>query len=113
RASSRIDHAGVRRLKQAALRAAYEQFVDAEWRRDTGRARALRAYLSEQAWWIEDYGLFRALHAREQERPWTAWPLDLQRREPAAIDRARRELAHEVLFRQYLQWLAGSQWRRA
>jgi len=32
---------------------------------------------------------------------------------PAAIDRARRELAHEVLFRQYLQWLAGSQWRRA
>jgi 4-alpha-glucanotransferase len=113
RASARIDHAAVRRLKQAALRAAYKRFVDVEWRRDTVRARELRGYLSEQAWWIEDYGLFRALHAREQERPWTEWPSELQRRQPAVIDRSRRELAHEVLFRQYLQWLAGTQWRRA
>ena len=74
RASSRIDHAAVRRVKQSALRAAFERFVDAEWRRDTERARALRGYLSEQAWWIEDYGLFRALHAREEERPWMKWP---------------------------------------
>jgi 4-alpha-glucanotransferase len=109
----RVEHAAVRRLKQSALRAAFDRFVDAEWRHDTGRARALRAYLSEQAWWIEDYSLFRALHAREEERPWTEWPADLQRREPAAIDRARRDLAAEVLFHQYLQWIAGTQWRRA
>jgi 4-alpha-glucanotransferase len=113
RGARRVNHAAVRRLKQTALRAAFERFVEAEWQRDTGRARSLRAYLSEQAWWIEDYSIFRALHAREQERPWTEWPLDLQRREPAAIDRARRELAHEVLYFQYLQWLAGLQWRRA
>ncbi len=113
RGAPRVNHAGVRRLKQSALGAAFERFVDAEWRRDTDRARALRAYLSEQAWWIEDYSLFRALHAREAERPWTEWPPDLQRREPAAIDRARRDLSREVLFFQYLQWLAGTQWRRA
>ena len=41
------------------------------------------------------------------------WPEALQRREPPAIDRARRELADEVLFQQYLQWLAGTQWRQA
>ena len=72
-----------------------------------------RAFIAEQAWWIEDYGLFRALHAREGERPWTAWPADLQRLEPAAIDRARRDLAREILYRQYLQWLAATQWRAA
>ncbi len=93
RASRRVEHATVRRLKQSALRAAFERFVDAEWRRDTERARSLRFYLSEQAWWIEDYSLFRALHAREGERPWTTWPQELQRREPAAIDHLRRELA--------------------
>src|SRR6185295_19184519 len=38
---------------------------------------------------------------------------ELQRREPAAIDRARRALAAEVVFHQYLQWLAGTQWQRA
>ena len=72
-----------------------------------------QSYVSEQAWWLEDYSLFRALHARERERPWMEWPEALQRRDPPAIDRARRELADEVLFEQYLQWLAGSQWQRA
>jgi len=113
RASPTIDHRAVRRLKYAALRAAFERFLDAEWRRDTARARALRSYASEQAWWIEDYSLFRALHVREHERPWTEWPVELQRREPAAIDRARRELADEVVFHQYLQWLAGTEWQQA
>jgi len=113
RSAPRVEYRDIRRLKVAALRAAFERFVAAEWRRDTERARALRSYVSEQAWWVEDYALFRALHAREGERPWTEWSLDLQRREPAAIDRARRELADQVLFQQYLQWLAGTQWQRA
>ena len=108
-----IRHETVRRLKYASLRASFERFLEAEWRRDTARARALRGYSSEQAWWIEDYSLFRALHAREGERAWTEWPVELQRREPAAIDRARRELADEVVFYQYLQWIAGTQWQRA
>ena len=83
------------------------------WGRETDRDRALRTFVTEQAWWIEDYSLFRAIHAREQERPWTEWPEKLQRREPLAIDCARRELAREVLFHQYLQWLAATQWRAA
>src|SRR4029079_6514250 len=84
RSSPRVEHRDIRRLKLAPLRAAFERFVDAERRRDTERSRALRSYVSEQAWWIEDYALFRALHAREGERPWTEWSLDLERRETAA-----------------------------
>ena len=113
RRAPRIEYEAVRRVKGRALRAAFERFVEAEWRRDTHRARALRMFVSQQAWWIEDYSLFRAIHAREDERPWTEWPRDLQRRDPATIDRVRRELAGEVLFYQYLQWLAASQWREA
>jgi 4-alpha-glucanotransferase len=113
RAAPGIDYATIRRIKFAALRASFARFLDAEWRRDTVRARAMRAWMTEQAWWIEDYSLFRALHAREQERPWTEWPPELQRREPAAIDRSRRELADDVLFQQYLQWVASAQWMAA
>ena len=113
RIAPRVAFHEVRRLKQRALRASFERFLEKEWRSGSDRDRALQAYVNEQAWWLEDYGLFRALHAREQERPWTAWPEALQRREPPAIDRARRELADEVLFQQYLQWLAGSQWQQA
>src|SRR3954468_21075296 len=113
RSAPRIAHQRVRQLKQRALRAAFERFLEVEWRSGSERDRALRAYVNEQAWWLEDYGLFRAVHAREQERAWTEWPESLQRRDPLAVDRARRELADEVLFQQYLQWLAGTQWLAA
>src|SRR5207249_5743423 len=35
------------------------------------------------------------------------------RRAPAAIAAARRELAPEILFYQYLQWVAATQWSAA
>jgi 4-alpha-glucanotransferase len=113
RRSPRIEHRDVRPLKRRALRSAFERFLEREWRGGSERGRAFQSYVAEQAWWLEDYSLFRALHAREGERPWMEWPEALQRRDPPAIDRARRDLADEVLFQQYLQWLAGSQWRQA
>jgi len=113
RRSPRIDYAGVRRLKHTALTAAFERFVEKEWCPDGERGRALKGFLSQQAWWIEDYSLFRAIHAREGERPWPEWPEALQRRDPLAIHQARRELSREVLFHQYMQWLADTQWHEA
>lgn len=113
RAAPTIMYAAVRALKSAALRAAFDRFMADEWDHDTARARELKAFNSEQAWWIEDYAVFRAIHASHGERSWTEWPVGLQRREPADIDRARRELRREVLFYQYVQWQAGLQWRAA
>jgi 4-alpha-glucanotransferase len=113
RSAPRIEYAEIRRLKRVALAAAFSQFFEVDWCRGAGRSRLLKAFLSEQAWWVEDYALFRAIHAREGERPWTEWPDALQRREPAAIDRVRRELSREVLFQQYLQWIADAQWKGA
>ena len=113
RQSRTVEYAPVRHLKRGALRVAFDRFVEAEWRRDTNRSRALKDFLAEQAWWIDDYALFRAIHAHEGERPWTEWPEPLQRRDTAALADARRELASEVLFYQYLQWLAHTQWRLA
>ena len=72
----------------------------------TERARAFKTFVSEQGWWIEDYAIFRAIHASHRERAWPEWPEALQHRDPAAIDQARRALSREVLFYQYLQWLA-------
>ena len=113
RRAPRIEYADIRRLKQSALRNAFARFHEAEWCRDTERARRFKGFLSEQAWWIEDYAVFRAIHAHEGEKRWMEWPEALQRREPAAIDRARRELSREVMFQQYLQWLADTQWKDA
>jgi 4-alpha-glucanotransferase len=114
RQAPHVDYRAVRRLKGAAQRAAFARFLDAEWARDSDRARELRTFVSEQAWWIEDYALFRAIHAREgDDVSWTEWPPALRQRNHTSIARARQDLVLDVRFHQYQQWLAAEQWRRA
>ena len=113
RAAPGIDYTNVRELKQIALRRAFARFRDTEWNGDTRRAAALRGFVDDQAWWLDDYALFRALHARHDERPWFDWPEPLRGREPGALAEARIEVADEILYRQYLQWVAGDQWEAA
>ncbi|HXH07397.1 MAG TPA: 4-alpha-glucanotransferase, partial [Vicinamibacterales bacterium] len=64
RASRRVEYEAVRAAKEAALRAAFDRFVEHDWRRGTDRARELEAYAAEERWWLDDYALFRALRAR-------------------------------------------------
>jgi 4-alpha-glucanotransferase len=108
-----VDYANVRRLKETALRAAFEYFQTAEWQKGTARAEAFRRFIGMEAWWLDDYALFRALHAREGARPWTEWPSALQRRDPAALDQLRRERSEDILFFQYVQGQAAAQWQQA
>ena len=69
------------------LRPAYEQFQ------------------REQAYWLEDYALFRALKIKFHEAHHLEWPADLALRQPAAIDRARREMAHDIGHQCFTQFL--------
>jgi len=113
RRASSIDYATVRALKQIALRRSFARFLDAEWRPGTPRASALRAFIDAQRWWLDDYALFRALQVQYGERVWHDWPEPIRMRDGAALERARDELADEVLYRQYVQWIASEQWAAA
>jgi 4-alpha-glucanotransferase len=113
RASGRIEYRLVRPIKARALRMAFGRFVEHEWLRATPRAAALRAFVAEESWWLDDYAVFRALYERHGRRPWTEWPEALRARDAAAIEAARSELGDEVLFYQYVQWIAGMQWQHA
>jgi len=113
RAGRAVDYWSVRTLKDRALRSAFRRFVRREWVPGTERARQLRAFIGGQSWWLDDYALFRAAHHVSGGRPWTEWPAALRDREPAALAAFRRESSQEILFRQYLQWVAHEQWRQA
>lgn len=60
------------------LRAAYERFC------------------LDQNHWLDDYALFRALKARFRNTGYLEWPTELVHREPAALAKARGELANEM-----------------
>jgi 4-alpha-glucanotransferase len=111
RAVPMIDYATVRELKQRVLRRAFARFKETEWAANTSRAASLRQYLENEAWWLDDYALFRALHARHEERSWLEWPAPVRDRDPSALAQASAELADDILYRQYLQWVAEGQWR--
>jgi 4-alpha-glucanotransferase len=113
RAATHVKYDGVRRLKQVALRRAFERFRDLELRSGSRRARAFHVFTEEQGWWLEDYASFRALHEHYGRRPWTEWPQPLRDRDPQALAGVRAELADEIRYRQYLQWLGEEQWQAA
>ena len=113
RTASLVQYGAVREAKQSALRLAFSLFWDVDWVRTTARAGAFAAFASWEDWWLEDYAVYSALRERYGDRPWTEWPAPLRDRNPAALEAARRELEQEVLFHQYVQWIADTQWEAA
>jgi 4-alpha-glucanotransferase len=102
-----------RELKSRALEAAFQSFLEKEWRAKSSRARALERYAREHSAWLDDYALFVALHDQRGGRPWMEWEPRLRDREPAAIAAARAELSDRVLYHVWLQWQLDEQWHGA
>ena len=69
------------------------------------------AFCAEQSDWLEDYALFMALKGKHGGASWFTWPEELRLRRPAALNRARSELAGEVDFWRAVQYLFFVQWR--
>ncbi len=113
RDAPRVEYAVIRALKDRALRIAVQWFIAEEVRRHTPRSQAFSVFVNEQAWWLDEYSFFRGIHAYHGERPWSDWDEPLRQRHPPALAEARHALADEIFFRQYVQWLAHTQWTEA
>jgi 4-alpha-glucanotransferase len=103
----RVDFGAVIPAKWALLQRAAERFA-------TAATPALRAeferFRADQQSWLDDFALFMALKEAHGGAPWYAWEPPLRRREPAALDDARRRLAGAVRVQQFVQWQFARQW---
>jgi 4-alpha-glucanotransferase len=89
------------------LRRAFAGFQE----RATAQDKALlRAFVEEEKTWLEDYALFMALKTRFGGKPWNEWSPELRDRKPAALVKAREELAYEVALHEWIQWLFYTEW---
>ena len=68
------------------------------------------AFCREQRDWLEDYALFMALKDQHGGASWFTWETELRLRQPAALERAGKELAGEVDFWRAVQYLFFRQW---
>jgi len=103
-----VDFEVVKRYKIALLDAAWGSFR-------AGTRKDLRPefeqFAQSQAHWLNDYALFRALQEKQGGAPVQKWPEELLRRNPAALDRARRQLTvriDQVRFAQFLLFRQGA-----
>jgi 4-alpha-glucanotransferase len=68
-------------------------------------------FCSENAWWLDDFVLFDAVRAQQKLASWNEWPAELARREPAALERVRKELAADLKIRRAVQFAFYEQWQ--
>jgi 4-alpha-glucanotransferase len=71
---------------------------------------AFEQFCDDQGSWLEDYALFRALKVVHHGACYLQWPAELIRRNRAALDQARRDLASQidkVRFAQFLLFRQG------
>lgn len=68
-------------------------------------------FQAQNAWWLDDFVLFDALRAQRKLESWNLWPRELAHREPAALEKAREDLADDIRIRAALQFAFREQWR--
>ncbi len=69
-------------------------------------------FCQDQGLWLDDYALFRALKARYNGACYREWPVELVRRNPAALAQARHELANQIELVRFAQFLLSRQAER-
>lgn len=111
--SPRVDYDLVRRVKGRALRFAFDRFEREHHAKQTPRAAELAAFVKRQSDWLPDYAQFRAFKDGFQGIAWWDWPEEIRQRRPEAMEGLRRERARDVLYYEYVQWLAHTQWEAA
>jgi 4-alpha-glucanotransferase len=85
--------------------AAFELRASSEDRERFGEFRA------RESGWLADYVLYRALRDAHGDAVWTRWNDDVRDRRPEALEAARKALAPEVRFHEFVQYQFDRQWQ--
>ena len=103
---SHVDYGKIYEHRFELLRLAAER----GWERDAGE---LAAFAEANRGWLPDYALFMALKRRFGMKSWIEWPdEDARMREPAALEKYRRELDADIRLFTYAQFLFFGQWEK-
>lgn len=98
-----VDYTKVFEGRQKLLRKAYD-------RRDSSSK--FQKFREKNRDWLEDYVFFRALRFAFEKASWADWDDDIKMREPAAMERWKKELAGEMDYYAWEQHVFYQQWKK-
>ncbi len=97
----RVDYEKLYNNRFKVLKIAFSRFnKDNEYNR----------FEAENSYWLEDYALFMALKSANGGAPWYEWDEPIKKRETSAVQKAKRELAKDIDFHKFLQFVFNIQW---
>ncbi|MFN8523722.1 MAG: 4-alpha-glucanotransferase [Chloroflexota bacterium] len=105
--AERADYAAAGEIKERCLRQAFARFGRVASAEDRV---AFATFAEAESHWLADYALFCAIKHSQGGRFWLEWPRPLRLREAGALVAAAKDLADEVAFHQWVQWLFAGQW---
>jgi 4-alpha-glucanotransferase len=104
---AQVQFEGAAAFKMERLRKAFGRFGQRSGAEDRA---SLEAFQERQRAWLNDYALFMALKDAHGGSGWMDWERALALREPDALAKARHDLAADVRFHQWVQWVFFEQW---
>lgn len=70
-------------------------------------------FLTEHGWWLNDHALFMSAKQHfGDDVIWSDWENELKFRHEPTLQKMRTELAHQIDFNKFLQFLFFTQWHR-
>ncbi|WP_428488163.1 4-alpha-glucanotransferase [Rhodopila sp.] len=101
-----IDWVTASGAKYTVLRKLFEMFLDGpDW--DSALGADFARFRAEQGALLLEHACFEAMQAaRMPESQWRTWPMDLRNPRGAAVTSFAEAHGEEILFHQFLQWLA-------
>lgn len=99
-----IDYEKMYFTRFKVLRKAYKRFHGQD-------SSEYKKFLKENKDWLEEYCLFMALKNKHDGVSWKEWEEPYRNRKPAALKKAKEELADEIDFYRFQQFEFGRQWK--
>jgi 4-alpha-glucanotransferase len=105
RSSADFDEAKATKLP--LLRAAAQHFLESR----NGVRQNFEKFKQANGWWLEDFVLFNVMRDVHHGTPWSAWPLELARREQQGLHRFGLQYQQELEIERVIQFAFFEQWR--
>lgn len=102
-----IDYGAIYNQKYPLLRKAYDNFKSSDNSEMKG---SLENFKRENSSWLNDYSLYISLKNHFNGLPWNEWPQDIKNRENAAMEHYKNELADDIEYHNFIQFLFFKQW---
>jgi 4-alpha-glucanotransferase len=114
--TGRVDYRLAGDVKERLFRRAWARFRErltgeADGREGGSERASFRAFVRKNRAWLDDYSLFMALRKRNNGLPWVEWNERFARRTIKAVTAGDAELAMEVEYQRFLQYIFQRQWK--